>query len=157
MTAWIDSTLVKKYAATKWDAVNYVLNSPFSGEASFAAFIDDTLIPAAQAHINAFCKRDFDVDYSGAIPEAIQDICARATANMIQYLVMNKTGPLIRVSDYKISMPEQDVLPDDLKALLAPWVVPTVQEGRTGHVKMSAYKTQEIADRWGEEVEDGET
>jgi hypothetical protein len=62
------------------------------------------------------------VDYPSAIPDAIKDICARATSNMVQYLVMNKTGPLIRISDYKISMPQQDVLPDDLKKLLEPWV-----------------------------------
>ena len=28
-------------------------------------------------------------------------------ANMIQYLIMNRMGPLIRVGDYQISIPNQ--------------------------------------------------
>ena len=78
--------------------LNYVASppAPFANEAAFDTFLTDTLIPRAQAHINAFCKRDFDVDYPTAIPDAIKDVAARAAANMIQYLVMNKMGPLIR-------------------------------------------------------------
>jgi hypothetical protein len=123
MTHWVGAGEVRQYALVKWDSLNYdTTNKIFATESDFDDFLEAYLIPRAQGHINAFCHRDFDVDYPSTIPDAIKDICARATSNMIQYLVMNRAGPLIKVSDYKISMPEQDVLPDDLKKLLEPWV-----------------------------------
>lgn len=149
MTPWTTSTLVKQYALVKWDSLNYLVNppTPFGNEAAFDGFLVDYLIPAAQGHIKAYCSRDFDVEYVGStLPEAIQDICARAAANMIQYLVMNKMGPLIRTGDYQLSIPDQSVLTPDLRQLLAPWRLQ-----RTGHVVASSYKTHEIRRRWDEE------
>jgi hypothetical protein len=145
LTAWITNTLVRKYALVLWSSLNYTTNSPFTSEANFGSFIDTYLIPGAQDHINSYCNRDFDVDYPSTIPDAIKDICARAASNMVQYLVMNRTGPLIRISDYRISMPEQDVLPDDLKKLLEPWVAAS-----TVYVKATSYQTGTLADRWDE-------
>jgi hypothetical protein len=116
--------------------------APFANETAFDTFLTGTLIPRAQAHINAFCKRDFDTDYPSGIPEAIKDVAARATANMIQYLIMNKMGPLIRTGDYQITIPTQAVLTKELKDLLASWV------RRAGHVKATPYKTKEIDDTW---------
>lgn len=142
MTAWTNATEVRKYAQVKLDSINYDKNVPFANEAEFETFLTGTLIPRAQGHINAFCKREFDTDYPDEIPEAIKDIAARATANMVQYLVMNKMGPLIRTGDYQISIPEQAVLTRDLKVLLASWV------RRTGHVEATQYKTKEITDTW---------
>jgi len=146
MTAWTTATEVRKYALVKWDSLNYVTSppAPFATEAAFEAFLTDTLIPRAQSHVNAFCKRDFDVDYPNGIPDAIKDVAARATANMIQYLVMNKMGPLIRTGDYTISIPTQAVLTKELKDLLASWV------RRAGHVKATRYKTDEIRELWDE-------
>ena len=101
-TAWTKHSEVKIYAATKWNALNVSggtggvgVQAPFLNEAAFDNFIDTTLIPRAQSHINRFCKRDFDVDFPGAVPPAIQDVAARAAANMIQYMVSNKMGPLV--------------------------------------------------------------
>ena len=144
MTAWTTSTEVKKYSLVKWDSLNYVASppAPFGSEAAFDTFLTDTLIPRAQAHINAFCKRDFDVDYPTGIPDAIEDVAARAASNMVQYLVMNKMGPLIRTGDYQLSIPDQSVLPKELRDLLAPWV------RRAGHVKATSYKTKELDDTW---------
>ena len=120
MTAWTTSTVVKEYALVKWDSLNYATNSPFSGEVAFGTFIDDYILPEAQAHINAFCKRDFD-DYD-TIPTAIQGVAARVAANLIQIMVMNRAGPLVRVSDYKIALATQDPITPELKAVLNPWV-----------------------------------
>jgi hypothetical protein len=144
MTAWTTASEVRKYALVKWDSLNYVTSppTPFANETAFDAFLTDTLIPRAQGHINAFCKRDFDVDYLSGIPDAIKDVAARATANMIQYLVMNKMGPLIRTGDYQISIPEQAFLTKELRDLLASWI------RRAGHVKSTPYKTREIDDTW---------
>ena len=144
MTAWTTASEVREYVLVKWDSLNYVASppAPFANEAAFDSFLTGTLIPRAQAHINAFCKRDLDIDYPSGIPEAVKDIAARATANMIQYLVMNKMGPLIRTGDYQISIPDQSVLTKELRSLLAPWV------RRAGHVKATPYKTREITDTW---------
>jgi len=127
LTAWTTSTEVKLYALVKWTSLNHDPKqpSPFADETAFNTFIDGTLIPRAQAHINRHCKRDFDADYPGAIPEDVKDVCARAVANMIQYMVMNKMGPLIRTGDYQISIPKQAVLTDELKDDLAAYVTKT--------------------------------
>jgi hypothetical protein len=151
MSAWTTSAEVKKYAATKWDALNTSVsgatgatNIPFTNEAALDTFLDGTLIPRAQSHINRFCKRDFDVDYPGAIPPAIQDVAARATANMIQYMVMNKMGPLVHESAFQIAIPVQAVLTKELQDLLLPWVK------RYPYTKASDYRTSAIADDWNE-------
>ena len=146
MTAWTTATEVRKYALVKWDSLNYVTTppTPFATETAFDTFLTDALIPRAQNHINASCKRDFDVDYPTGIPDAIKDVVARATANMIQYLVRNKMGPLIRTGDYQISIPEHAVLTKELRDLLASWI------RRAGHVKSTPYKTQEIRELWPE-------
>jgi len=144
MTAWTTASEVRKYALVKSDSLNYVTTppTPFANESAFDTFLTDTLIPRAQGHINAFCKRDFDTAYPTGIPDAVKDVAARATANMIQYLVMNKMGPLIRTGDYQISIPNQSVLTKELHDLLAPWVK------RGGHVKATDWKTKEITDTW---------
>lgn len=143
MSAWTIPTEVKEYALVKWDSLNYATDppAPFADEAAFDTFLE-TLILRAQGHINSFCKRDFDVDYPIGIPETIKDVAARAAANMIQYLVMNKMGPLIRTGDYQITIPDQAILTKELKDLLGPWV------RRAGHVKATPYKTREIDDTW---------
>ena len=142
MTAWITASEVRKYALVKYDSLNYTTGTPFASETAFDTFLANTLIPRAQAHINAHCKRDFDIDYPNEIPDGIKDIAARAAANMVQYLVMNKMGPLIRTGDYQISIPDQSVLTKELRELLAPWV------RRAGHVKATSYKTRELDDTW---------
>jgi hypothetical protein len=142
MTAWTTAAEARKYAQVKLDSINYDKTTPFANDAAFDTFIAETLIPRAQGHINAFCKRDFDADYPSGVPEAVKDIAARATANMIQYLVMNRMGPLIRTGDYEISIPDQSVLTKELRELLTPWV------RRAGHVKATDYKTREITDTW---------
>jgi hypothetical protein len=135
---------VKRYAVVKWESLNYSTSppAPFADEAIFNNFLTSTLIPRAQGHVNAFCKRDFDTDYPDGVPDAVKDVAARAAANMIQYLVMNKMGPLIRTGDYQISIPNQSVLTKELRDLLAPWVK------RGGHVKATDWKTKEITDTW---------
>jgi hypothetical protein len=147
MTAWTTATEVRKYALVKWDSLNYVTSppAPFANETAFDTFLTDTLIPRAQGHINAFCKRDFDTAYPTGIPDAVKDVAARATANMIQYLVMNKMGPLIRVDDYKISIPDQAVLTKELRELLLPW------RKRTPRVISTPYQTDEMKERWDED------
>ncbi len=144
MSAWTDSGEVRKYAAIKWDALNTKPSDPFADEDAFDDFLDETLIPRAQDHINKHCKRDFDVDYPGAVPAAVQDVAARATANMLQYMAANKMGPLVHETIFQISIPLQDVLSKDLIALLAPWVK------RRTHTSATPYRTDRIVDDWND-------
>ena len=155
MTPWTNHAEVKIYAATKWNALNVSggtggtgVQAPFPNEAAFDTFIDATLIPRAQSHINRFCKRDFDVDFSGAIPPAIQDVAARASANMIQYMVSNKMGPLVHETMFQISIPVQAVLPKDLQDLLTPWIK------HYPYTTATPYRTDKIADDWNEPTPD---
>ncbi len=144
MSAWTTAAETKKYALVKWDSLNYAVGVPFANEAAFDTFLDGTLIPRAQGHINRHCKRDFDVDYPGAVPDAIKDMAARATSNMLQYMVMNKVGPLVHQSQFQIAIPVQAVLTKELLDLLAVWVK------RYPHTKATDYKTDKIASDWNE-------
>lgn len=74
MAVWATCQDVRRYALVKWDSLNYAANTPFASESDFDLFLSATLIPRAQAHINAFCRRDFDLDYPDGIPEAVQDV-----------------------------------------------------------------------------------
>jgi hypothetical protein len=70
--------------------------------------------------------QNYEVSYSygySSIPEVIKDVTARICANMLQYCVMNKMGPLIRQGEFKLMIPDQAVLTSDLKALLEPFKI----------------------------------
>jgi hypothetical protein len=127
---WVSAGRVKQYALVNYTALNYVVTppTPFANEYEFDTFLDRFLIPAAQEHVNSYCRRDFNVDYTGStIPQSIRDVCARAAANMIQYMVMNRMGPLVTTgAGYKLRIPTQEVLPVELQELLKPWVEYTV-------------------------------
>ena len=144
MTHWVGPGEVRQYALVKWDSLNYSTNTPFNTESDFDEFLTTYLIPRAQGHINAYCNRDFDTDYPlSTIPETIRDICARVASNMIQYMVMNRMGPLIKVADYKISMPKQEVITPELAKLL--------DDG--GWVSQSSYPIPVGVTRWGDYTE----
>jgi len=127
---WVSVGEVKQYSLVKWSDLNYLTTppTPFANEDSYNAFLQGFLIPRAQGHVNSYCQRDFDVDYTGStIPEEIRDICARAASNMIQYMVMNKLGALITTgAGYKLRIPTQEVITPELAKLLDPWVTQPV-------------------------------
>jgi hypothetical protein len=148
MSPWTNHSEVEIYAATKWDALNVSPGVPFANQAAFDSFIDATLIPRAQSHVNRFCKRDFDVDFPGAIPPAIQDVAARATANMVQYMVANKMGPLVHETMFQISIPIQAVISKDLQDLLTPWIK------RYPYTTATPYRTDKIVDDWNDPTPD---
>jgi hypothetical protein len=134
--AWITASEVKKYAQVKYTDF---MEGSFASETELDSFITDSVIPAVESHIEAYCRRDFDADYPSGIPNAIKDVARRASTNILQYMIMNKMGPLIRVDErfqhYKLGIPEQEVLTPGLKALLDPWVKAST------YVKATEYKT----------------
>jgi len=105
----------------------------FTNEAAFDTFITGTVVPAVESHIEAYCDRDFDADFPSGIPAAIKDVARRAAANILQYMIMNKMGPLIRVEDFKLAIPEQEILTPGLRKLLDRW------KYRQPHVKSTEY------------------
>jgi len=128
--AWITASDVKLYAQVKYSDF---LEGSFADEDAFNTFITDVLIPAVESHIEAYCDRDFDADFPSGIPEAIKDVARRAAANILQYMIMNKMGPLIRVADFKLAIPEQEILTPGLRKLLDRW------KYRQPHVKSTEY------------------
>jgi len=68
--------------------------------------------------------QNYEISYTygySSVPEVIKDVTARIAANMLQYMIMNKMGPLIREGEFKLAIPDQAVLTSDLKALLEPF------------------------------------
>jgi len=128
---WITASDVKLYAQVKYSDF---LEGSFADEDAFNTFIADILIPAVESHIEAYCDRDFDTDFPSGIPEAIKDVARRAAANILQYMIANKQGPLVRVEDFKLSIPEQEILTPGLRKILDRW------KYRQSHVKSTEYE-----------------
>ena len=127
---WVTASEVRLYAQVKYS--DFVEGS-FTDDDAFDTFITGTVIPAVESHIEAYCDRDFDVDFPSGIPEAIKDVARRAAANILQYMIMNKMGPLVRVEDFKLAIPEQEILTPGLRKLLDRW------KYRGSHVKSTEY------------------
>jgi len=52
---------VRRRALVKWDSLNYAANSPFASADAFDEWLEDTVIPEAEALINEYCRRpDFE-------------------------------------------------------------------------------------------------
>jgi len=127
---WIIAEEVRQYAQVNYDDFR---EGVFANESALDTFITNTVIPAVESHIEAYCDRDFDTDFPSGIPEAIKDVARRAAANILQYMIMNKMGPLIRVEDFKLAIPEQEILTPGLRRLLDRW------KYRGSHVKSTDY------------------
>ena len=128
---WVTASEVKLYAQVKYS--DFVEGS-FTDEAAFDTFITGTVVPAVESHIEAYCDRDFDTDYPSGIPAAIKDVARRAAANILQYMIANKQGPLVRVEEFKVAIPEQEILTPGLRRLLDRW------KYRQPHVKSTEYE-----------------
>jgi len=128
--AWVTALEVRQYAQVLYSDFQ---EGTFANETAFDTFITGTVIPAVESHIEAYCDRDFDVDFPSGIPAAIKDVARRAAANILQYMIMNKMGPLIRVEDFKLAIPEQEILTPGLRKLLDRW------KYRQPHVKSTDY------------------
>jgi len=127
LPAWITADDVKDYSKVTYDMLGY------ANDDAFVTFLTDKIIPRVQSHINTFCRRDFDVDFPGAIPNDVKDLAARVAANILQYIIMNKMGPLIREREIKLTIPEQDIF-KGVEKQLDRWVK------RTPITKASSYK-----------------
>lgn len=78
-------------------------------------------IAQSESLICSYCNHDFD-KHDNPIPEAVQNVCLRLTANMVALAQARKDTPVIKVNDWTIQTVGSDIFTDDLKEDLAPWV-----------------------------------
>jgi len=116
--AYTTATIVKQYAQV---AYADFLEGTFANDAAFVTFITDTVIPAAQSYIDYYCDQTWTT-----APADVADVCARVAANILQYMIMNKQGPLVRVDQFKVVIPECEVLTPGLRMLLGPHIKRTL-------------------------------
>jgi len=105
----------------------------FPDENALDTNINEVILPGIQSHINKHCERDFDVDFPEGVPPAIKLVAREAAANTLQYMVLNKMGPLVREEQFKLLIPEQVIFTPSLMKILASW------RFRQPHVKSTSY------------------
>jgi len=171
---------VKKYSQVQYTDLG------FADDPNFESWITNTLIPAAEGYVDAYCGRDFNqntvtetydgndknylflkhypvlsvssVKVSGtainnsdyiwkssgliklkgdakfpkgvgnievtytygysSVPTAIDDVTARIAARILQIMVQNKMGILVRVDEFKVQIADYRVITEDIKVVL---------------------------------------
>lgn len=78
-------------------------------------------IKQSESLIANYCNYDFD-KICDEIPDAVQNVCLRLTANMVALAQARKDTPVVKVNDWSIQTVSSDIFTDDLKEDLAPWV-----------------------------------
>jgi hypothetical protein len=107
---------VKKYSQVTFDQLG------FSNDDEFTTWLTDVLIPRAEAMIQGYCNQSFTT-----VPADVTDVCARLCANALQVMILNRSGPLVRVGDYRIEWADRTVFTDDLRRLLARYVKASIE------------------------------
>jgi len=105
----------------------------FPNEDALDANINDVILPGIESHVNKICDRDFNVDFPEGVPPAIKSVAREAASNTLQYMVLNRMGPLVREDQFKLLIPEQVIFTQSLMKILALW------RFRQPHVKSTDY------------------
>jgi len=115
--AWITSEEVKQYAQITFKDFKEGI---FANEDALDTFITDKIIPPVEGHIEAHCKRDFDVEFPSAIPEAIKEIARTVAVNILKRI---KTAPIVKAEDLQATaIDEDEVLSPGVLRRLEPWI-----------------------------------
>jgi len=111
---WVTADEVKKYAQ-----INYSDFKPglFLDETDLSNYITNTILPAVEGHIEAYCGRDFDALYPSGIPEALKNIARIAATNILFRI---KVSPIVKPEDLN-QISQHAVLTPDIINLLEPW------------------------------------
>ena len=83
--------------------------------------IVETWIKQSTSLIKDYCNNDFK-DYE-TIPEAVQNVCLRLTANMVALAIARRDTPITQVNDWQINIVNMRVFSNDLKDDLTPYVL----------------------------------
>jgi hypothetical protein len=133
--AWITAEDVKHYSQVRFNMVG------FTSDIDYESWITNTLLPRCESIIEDYCGQKFD---SETLSETVKTACALLASKTLQFMVMNATGPTVRVDDWKIQTASLEVFSPDLKKLLGPYV--KVRR----HLKSTGYKSGDMAERWNE-------
>lgn len=76
-------------------------------------------IEQSQDLINTYTNRNYT---DTTVRPAVQNICLRLTANMVNLAIQNRDSPIIKVNDWTISTVPNDIFTDELKEDLKPFI-----------------------------------
>ena len=76
-------------------------------------------IEQSQDLINTYTNRNYT---DATVRPAVQNICLRLTANMVNLAIQNRDSPIIKVNDWTISTVPNDIFTDELKEDLKPFI-----------------------------------
>jgi hypothetical protein len=113
----------------------------FTSQAAMDAHITEVLIPAVQSLIEEHLKRTYT---DANVPAAVEQIAMRLAAKGLQFIIVNKMGPLIRVADYRVQLARDDIMSPEIRAELEPFVL------RSAKVKSTTYRTENLKQDWDE-------
>ena len=82
------------------------------------AIITDWIVQA-QDLINVYTNRQYT---SETARPAIKNVCLRLTSNMVSLAIQKRDSPIIKVNDWTIQNVPSDILTDDLKDDLKPFI-----------------------------------
>ena len=115
----------------------------FADAIAMSAHITTFLLPAAQSAVEQYLHRTYtDAD----APNQVKHVALKVAALGLQKIRAKKLGLLIRVGDYVVELSDPTIFTPELKAELKDFIL-----GRTSHISISPYKTDEIKERWDEE------
>jgi len=132
---WITASDVKQCSQVKYNMVGFTL------DADYETWINGTLLPRCESIIEDYCGQEFsDVTVS----ESVKTVCAMLAARTLQFMIMNATGPIVRIDDWQVKSASLEVFSEDLKDLLGSHVK------LRRRVKSTEYQTNDIKDTWDE-------
>ena len=76
-------------------------------------------IKQSESLIKEYCNNDFS-KYN-PLPDAVQNICMRLTANMVTQAIARRDTPITKVNDWNISTVGSRIFTNDLKEDIAPY------------------------------------
>ena len=82
------------------------------------AIITDWIVQA-QDLINVYTNRQYT---SETARPAVKNVCLRLTSNMVSLAIQKRDSPIIKVNDWTIQNVPSDILTDDLKDDLKPFI-----------------------------------
>lgn len=82
------------------------------------AIITDWIVQA-QDLINVYTNRQYT---SETVRPAVKNVCLRLTSNMVSLAIQKRDSPIIKVNDWTIQNVPSDILTDDLKDDLKPFI-----------------------------------
>ena len=138
---WVDSATAADVIAEAGNPEPSELG--FADAIAMSAHITTFLLPAAQSAVEQYLHRTYtDAD----APNQVKHVALKVAALGLQKIRAKKLGLLIRVGDYAVELSDPTIFTPELKAELKDFIL-----GRTSHISISPYKTDEIKERWDEE------